>query len=267
MSYASRLLVLSLCACAALLPTTARAQQPGAGGPPLPVAVDLRKVPVGAWADYTMSVGKMPPMKSRMALVAKAPATSTVEMTIEGGMMATAGGTMIMQSVVDADTSKASPVKKLVMQIGPNDPMEMPIDPSQQKQFQKPNPKSFVKQETIKVAGGTFKTKHYRDKTAQGDVFDFWISEEVHPFGLVKIEGEQKSGPGGGQGPIKFELVARGKDAKSAISKAPKPFDQAAFMAQIMGGAKGPKAAGGKPGGPPAAAPSGPAPGSAPAKK
>ena len=51
-------------------PTVAFAQQPGQG-PPMPIAVDLAKVPVGSWADYTMTMGQLPPMKMRMALVAK----------------------------------------------------------------------------------------------------------------------------------------------------------------------------------------------------
>jgi hypothetical protein len=241
------------------VPAAATAQQPGQG-PPMPLAVDLAKVATGAWAEYAMSVGTMPPMKTRMSLVGKTPGANTVEMTVEGGMMAMAGGKMIMQTVVDADTTKESPVKKLVMQLGTNDPMEMPLDPAHQRQFKKPNPKNLVKEETIKVAAGSFKTKHYRDKTAQGDTFDFWVSDSAPPLGLVKIEGEQKSNPAA-RGPVKFELTAMGKDAKPAITKAPKPFDQQVFMQQMMGGAGAapPPGAGGPPapaaGGAPAAAP------------
>jgi hypothetical protein len=225
-----------------LAPTAAFAQQPGQG-PPLPIAVDLKKVPVGSWAEYSMTVGKMPPMKSRMALVAKSPTTNTMEMIMEGGMLAMAGGKLVMQSVVDADQAKENPVKKVLMQIADNDPMEMPLDGAQQKQFRKPDPKTFLKEETIKVTAGTFKTKHYRDKSPAGDLLDFWVSPDALPFGLVKIEAEQKSSPAAGQGPVKFELTALGKDAKMTVTKPSKPFDQAALVGQIMGGAKGMKMA------------------------
>jgi hypothetical protein len=222
-------------------------------GPPTPMAVDLAKVPIGVWAEYSMTVGTIPPMKTRMALVGKGSATNTIEMTVEGGMMAMAGGKMIMQSTIDADPNKDKPLKKVIMQIGANDPMEMPVDAASQQQFRKPDPKKLVKEETIKVAAGSFKTKHYRDKTAQGDAFDFWVSESVPPFGIVKIEGQQKSSPGPAAGPLKLELTAVGKNARSAVTKPAKPFDQETFMKQIMGGAAA--AGGGAPaGGPPPAA-------------
>ncbi len=186
--------------------SSALAQTPGQP-PPLPMAVDLKKVPVGAWAEYDMTVGKLPPMKSRMALVAKSGDTNTLEMIMQGGMLSMAGGKLTMQTLVEADQAKEKPVKRVLMQIGDNDPMEMPIDSKQQTQFHKPNPKSFVKDETVKVAAGTFKTKHYRDKTPGGDPFDFWVSPEVPPFGIVKVEAEQKHGAPQAQGPVKFELT------------------------------------------------------------
>ena len=65
--------VLPLLAAFLVIPATALAQAPGQP-PPLPMAVDIKKVPVGASAEYDMTVGQLPPMKSRMALVAR-PAT------------------------------------------------------------------------------------------------------------------------------------------------------------------------------------------------
>ena len=59
-------------------------------------------------------------------------------------------------------------VQKLVLQVGANDPMEMPVEGAQAHQFAKPDPKTLVKEETIKVAAGSYKTKHYHDKTPAG---------------------------------------------------------------------------------------------------
>jgi hypothetical protein len=218
-----------------LAPAVASAQM--GQGPPTPMVTDLAKVPSGSWAQYAMTVGTMPPMTMRMALVGKGAAGNTIEMSVEGGMSAKVG------KVVTQVTLKSGPdwdgkVQKMVLQMGANDPMEMQTGTSQG-QFAKPDPKTFIKDETVKVAGGSFKTKHYRTQTAQGDSVDSWVSESVAPIGLVKLEMTQKSNPMV-TGPIKMELNAVGKDAKPSITKPAKPFDQAAFMKQVMAGAGGP---------------------------
>jgi hypothetical protein len=72
------------------------------------------------------------------------------------------------------------------------------------------------------------------------------------------------------KGGFKFELLARGKDAKPQITKPAKPFDQGALMKQITGGGPGAAPPAGAPQG--GAAPAGPgappasAPGASPAK-
>ena len=213
--------------------SSALAQQTGPGGPPMPLSVDLAKVAVGSWADYTMAMGTMPPMKMRMALVSRGPTGTALETAVEGGMMASAGK-MVMQVMLAPGGEKEGKVAKMVMQIGSADPMEMPMDPTMQKPFTKPNPKTLVGTETVKVQAGSFKTKHYRDKTPQGDLFDFWVADSVPPFGLVKMRGEQKKNPALGE--ITMELTGTGKDAKPAVTKPPKPFDQAAMMKQMTGG-------------------------------
>jgi hypothetical protein len=230
--------------------TVAHAQAPGQG-PPMPMALDLAKVAPGSWAEYSMTMGQLPPMKMRMALVAKTPAANVFETAVEGGMMAQAGK-MVMQMTV---TPGADPsLKKMVMQLGAADPMEMPPEMTDKKPFTRPNPKALVGSETIKTPAGSFKAKHYSDKTPQGDKLDYWVNDGVAPYGLVKVEVEQKNNPQI-KGKLMFELTAQGKDAKAQITKPPKPFDQAALMKQ-MTAANG-AAAGGKPA--PAAAPA-PAP-------
>jgi arsenate reductase len=213
--------------------SVAFAQSPGQG-PPMPMAMDLSKVPVGSWADYNMTMGTLPQMKMRMALVSKTPAANVVETSVEGGMMASAGGKMVMQMSIAPGMEGT--IKKMVMQMGAGDPMEMPVEISGGKPFTKPNPKNLVGTETIKVPAGSFKTKHYRDKTPQGDTIDFWISESVPPFGVVKIDVDQKNSPQI-KGKMTFELHAMGKDAKPVVTKPPKPFDQAALMQQMLGAA------------------------------
>src|SRR4051812_14441823 len=157
------------------------AQAPGQG-PPMPMAIDLAKVAVGSWADYSMAMGQLPSMKMRLALVDKTPAANVVETTVEGGMMA-AAGKMVMQMTL-APGLEAKP-KKMVMQLGAGDPMDMPIEMTGGKPFTKPNPKNLIGTESVKTAAGSFKAKHYRDKSPQGDKLDYWVSDSVPPMGLV----------------------------------------------------------------------------------
>jgi hypothetical protein len=209
-------------------PAAAWAQM--AQGPPTPLAVDLAKIAVGSWAKYNMTMGTMPPMSMKMALVGRNTAGNTLEMSVEGGLAAKAGKVITQMTLAPGSEGN---VKKLILQVGANDPMEMPVQGAQGKQFAKPDPKTLVKEETVKVAAGSYKTKHYHDKTPQGDTVDFWVTESVAPLGLVKIEMTQKSNPMI-SGPIKMELAALGKDAKPDVTKAPKPFDQNALMKEMM---------------------------------
>jgi hypothetical protein len=225
--------ICALALVASVIPAAVQAQI--AQGPPTPLAVDLAKVPIGSSAQYSVTVGSMAPMTMKIGLVGRAAAGSTIETSIEGGIAARAGK-MVTQMTLP--TGSGGKVQKMVLQLGANDPMEMPIEGAQSQQFAKPDPKTLVKEETVKVPAGSFKTKHYHDKTAQGDTVDFWVTETVHPIGLVKMEATQKSNPMIG-GPIKMELTSTGKDAKSSITKAPKPFDQQTFMKEMMAGPGG----------------------------
>jgi hypothetical protein len=225
----------------------------------MPLAVDLAKVKPGTWAEYSMNIGGLPPMTTRLALVSKSGDTHTLEMSMEGGITAMTGGKMVVDTVMQTEKKTGAPkVQKIVMQLGAHDPMEMPDNPALKGQFAKPDPKALVGEETIKVAAGSFKTKHYRDKSPSGDTVDFWISESAPPIGLVKMTGEQKAGPPGVAGPVKLELTATGKDAKPLITKPPKPYSESELRQQVMSGA----GAGG-----PGAAPPPAQPPAAPAKK
>jgi len=237
--------------------TVAFAQAPGQG-PPMPIATDLAKVPVGSSADYTMALGQLPKMKMRIALVNKSAAANEIETVVEGGMIS-AAGKMVMHMTLGPGSDVS--VKKMVAQLGAADPMELPREMAGGKAFTKPNPKSALRSETIKVPAGSFKTKHYRDKTAEGDAIDYWVSESAPPFGLVKIEVDQKNNPQI-KGKLVFELTGLGKDAKPLVTKPPKPYDQAALMQQMMsasGAGSGPPGAGGAKPAPAAPPPSPPA--------
>lgn len=223
----------------ALLPTSALAQATGSPQS-LPLVVDLKKVPVGSWAEYGMKFGEID-MKSRWALVARDDKSTTMEMSMDNPMAAQmpGGGKITLKMVMDPDPVNAqNPVKEMIMQIGNGDPMMAPAEAPRQK-FQKPDARTLVAKESIKVPAGTFKTSHYRDHTAVGTV-DVWVSEDVAPLGLVKVlttpEPQQSDGKKVEIPPATMELVATGTGAKPAITKPAKPFNAAG----MMGGAPSP---------------------------
>jgi hypothetical protein len=200
-------------------------------------------------------MGNLPPMKMRIALVTRSPDSTVIETAVEGGVMPV--GPVVMHMVLaSADLA----LKKVEMQVATADPMDAPLEMTGGKPFTKPNPKSLVGSETLKTAAGTFKTKHYREKTSEGDKIDSWVNDTVLPLGLVKIEVDQKNPQF--KGKLAFEVTGMGKDAKPAVTKPAKPFDQTALMQQMMGGGAG----GAKPAPAPAAAPA-PAPAPAPPAK
>src|SRR5688572_6273024 len=64
-----------------LVAPTARAQAPAA--PSVPVAVDLRKVPLGSWSEYALTMGSMPAMRQRFALVGRTDKIHELELAME----------------------------------------------------------------------------------------------------------------------------------------------------------------------------------------
>jgi hypothetical protein len=233
---------------ALLVAPAAALAQPGAGMGAMPLAIDVKKIPVGSWAEYGVSMGPQTG-KLRWALVARDADGATVEMTTE-----TPRGKIAMKIIMVLDpVNSPNPIKKIVTQEGDKDPMEMPPMMMANAKFQKPDPKKLVGKESVKVSGGTFKASHYRDEIESATI-DIWINESVPPFGIVK----QTVLPKASQQLGTMELVAHGKDAKPVITKPAKPFDPS-----MMGGpGPGPSAPAPKP------APSAPTPApSAPPKK
>ena len=207
-----------------LLSSNAFAQSPGVPAG-MPLVVDMRKIEVGSWAEYKMSMGTIA-LTSRWALVARNAKSNTLEMTSKGGPVAKP---VVLRMVLPADpTSDAKPRKPMVVQFGNDRPMFVPKDTPTQK-FQRADDKNLVGKEEIKVAAGTYKTSHYREKNANGAV-DIWVNETVYPLGIVKVlttpEVDKKAPAAMQVPPATMELAATGKGAKPAITKKPGPFDE-----------------------------------------
>jgi hypothetical protein len=220
-----------LLALAVLLPGIARAQPPPPIGASPALLCDLKHATPGTWADYDVAVTAGPAatsLKVRWAFLARDAASSTLELTVD--KPAALGGKVVTRMVLMPDPiGAAKPFKRIVVQQGSGEPLDIPLEmpglPAQK--FQNPDPKKLVDRPTIKVAAGTFVTNHYRDVLPDSTV-DSWLTDEVHPLGVVKIVSTPRAdaeGPGGKPlPPVTMELTARGRDARPAITRPPRPF-------------------------------------------
>ncbi len=207
-----------------LLPSLANAQAPGVPAG-MPLVVDMTKIEVGSWAEYKMGMGSIS-LISRWALVARDATSNTLEMTTTGAAVAKP---VVLRMVLPADPTSSAKLKKpMAVQFGHEDPMLAPPDTPVQR-FQRPDDKNLVGKEELKVAAGTFQTRHYREKNTMGTV-DIWVSESVPPLGVVKVlttPEVDKGAPEAMQIPAAtMELAGTGTGDKPAITKKPKPYDE-----------------------------------------
>ena len=143
------------------------------------------------------------------------------------------GGDMLMKSLVSSsDTGLA--LTRMIMQQPGQDPMEMDMTmmnragrgpgaagtPSDIR-----DKAEHVGTETITVPAGTFSCEHYRAKDGTSDV---WVSDKVSPWGIVKVQGNDRS----------MLLVKVITDAKDHITGTPKKFDPMQMM-RNRGGQQG----------------------------
>jgi hypothetical protein len=286
----------------------------GGGFGPTPVAVPLDKVPVGTWAEYSVKRGTdQPDRKVKFALVGKEGGGFVVERssdtqrgkiitrtTVEADPTKEGAVKKVVTQFGDNDPMEMPAGR---MGGGPGGPGgggpggggpgaggpggggEGRGGPGGEGRggrggagFLKPDPKKLLGKETVKLASGTYQAEHYHQDGPRGGTIDIWVAKDTGPLGVVKMEFDRPAGPDGdGGGRSTMELVAKGKGAKSEITKPVKPFDPEKMRGMFGrgpggGGPGGPRGGGGPggPGGPgagaPPAAPAGAAP-AAPAKK
>jgi hypothetical protein len=198
---------------------------------PLPLVVDLKKVPVGSWSEYRIADGRNT-MLVRMSLVTRSKRSVDVESQIKGGPVAALGQTTMRMSVPLEDATEVKPTGQ-VIQLGDNPPMLLPssLGGAHPQTFKKLDPKLRIGIEAVTVPGGSFpRAEHYREKGAGGETVDFWISKDVMPFGLIKAKSVAATGGVG----VAMELAGHGSGAKPAITKTPQPFDAAVIMKQAQ---------------------------------
>jgi hypothetical protein len=186
----------------------------------MPRAFDLEQVPVGSWAEYAWGLADLVESRriERLAVVARGPEGVTIEASEEE----TFDERVVQATTYGAGQELRGESRRNVFQLGDDEPMQAPARPA--RRYARIDPGTLVGTETITVRAGTFTAKHYRDRTAYGEQVDFWIDETVMPFGLVKLDAEQKQHPALSNH-FNVELVGHGRDAVPLITRPARPFD------------------------------------------
>jgi hypothetical protein len=214
----------------------------GRGGPlRIPVLLDLKKVPVGSWAEYSVSQGDRTPRTVRQVLVDRDQTNATVEVILEikRGKAAKLASPdrRVTRMVVDLDLREIAPKKIIVQRSADPDPLPLAtIQGPGRQRFSRLDPKESVGSETVAVAAGTFETQHYRRINPRGGSIDIWASSQVPPFGLVKME--RKPGPNAPAkraafGQVTYALVRMGTGARPSITRPVKPLDPSALQSRL----------------------------------
>jgi hypothetical protein len=135
------------------------------------------------------------------------------------------GQTVVRQLI--ALNNKQMQVLRMVFQQGNEEPMEMPMEMmgmmgqmGQQPKPQKADIRDEAERvgvESVTVPGGTFECEHWRSKDKSAD---FWISDKVSPYGLVKMTSKDEN----------MTLMRVITNAKTKIRGTPKKFDPAEMM-------------------------------------
>ena len=203
--------------------------QSGRGAPPLPLAIDLKKVPVGSWGDYLLITGTMRPLRQRISLVGKAGNGYELEVAVAGGPVPS---TIVTRVELNVAAGAGQRVKRAVMKAGARLPMEIPGSSDLVAgQFPPIDPKGYLSTQEIEVPAGRFKAKLYRTVAAGGVKTDTWVSEEARPLGVVKVE---ITFPRAGAAKAILKLVAQGTGAKGTVLKPVRVFDENKLAGEMM---------------------------------
>jgi len=177
---------------------------------------------VGAGAVYEMQRDDGGKTTMDFAIVGKESVNGQDGYWMEFTFSGTPMGEMVVKTLA-VMTNGNMTTSKSIMQMPGRPPMEMPA------QMQSANggtnfadirnKADDLGTDSVTTPAGTFSCRHYRMKDGSGDA---WVSESVHPFGLVK--GKQEGST--------TVLVKKLTDVKDKITGTPQPFNPMLMMLQ-----------------------------------
>lgn len=174
---------------------------------------------VGAGAAYVMEE-KRGKHEMEMAIVDKETVEGKTGYWLEMMLKDPREGEMVMKYLYVLDGNQIS-IKRLIFQPPRQQPLEMPMAAARGSQttadFRKESNVELVGQESVTTPAGTFACQHYRAKNSPGD---YWVSEKVSPWGLVKMTSQDTN----------MTLLRVISGAKSRITGTPQKFNPMDIM-------------------------------------
>jgi hypothetical protein len=259
-------------------PAAAQMRGGGGGIPATPVAAPLDKVPMGTWAEYTIKRGNDNARKQRYALVGKDAGAFVIESKSETGQGEKVLTRTVVAADPTAEGAVKKVVTQFgdgdPMEMpagamgrpggagagGPGGPAAGgpggpgaggPGGPGsgdrggpggggrmRGARFLKPDPKTLIGKESVKVPGGSFDAQHYKAEGPRGGIINYWLAKDAGPFGLVKLEWLRPAGEDDAK--VIVELAAKGKGAKAELTKPAKPYDPEVMRARFQRAGGGP---------------------------
>jgi hypothetical protein len=230
-----RSLALASSIAGALLASVPAAAQGPQWRPGIPVATDVARLPLGGFAEYGFSMGGRPPWRQKFSLVGRDAQAQHIEALVEGGPLGP-GSRALVRIDLDPRADGAERVKRLVMRAGDLAPMEFPAGSALPgDQFAKLDPRKLVGDRSVTVPAGTFRTRYYKELLPDGETVEYWVDQQVVPFGIVKMQASFSKS----DGPLTMQLLARGAGARAALTEQARPHDLPAFNREVMTVAQG----------------------------
>jgi hypothetical protein len=199
----SRHVIIAAAAAAYLLPLSARAEDS-----PLDELARMARAPAGSWALYRTTPSEKNSLigvhTMRFFVARRTKTLMAVEMQVKAGKKAKA---LEIRSVFSRRRGKWVGARAYLREEDGSVSVQKADNSLLAAQLQ---PKGkLVGTEVVKTKAGTFRCKRYKRAKAFGEA-ELWISDEVHPMGMVKAVTPM----------VTTELVAHGKDAKPLFTAA-----------------------------------------------
>jgi hypothetical protein len=202
-------------------------------GPRMPDMSGIWHPVVGSGAAYEMTDRNGTKSQMEMTIVGQEDVGGKPGFWMEMAVASPRGGGQMYMKYLLAPGNNGMAPTRMIMQMPPQDPMEMDMSMMMNRGGRGPGGGSIptdvrskaelVGTESVTVPAGTFTAEHYRAKDGSGDV---WITDKVAPWGLVKTQGKDSS----------IVLTKVITDAKDHITGTPKKFDP---MQMMRGGGPG----------------------------
>jgi hypothetical protein len=166
---------------------------------------------VGGWAEYQMTEQGGRTAKMKIAIVGKEGDAFWYETIME----TTQEGRIISKMLVAGNPEDPKNVKKIIVKMGNEPAMEMPLEMMQGSEEQGEKGKTLDKgTESIKVPAGTFTARHIQYQHEEL-VEDTWIHKDVSPYGVVKSKSKD----------LEMVLLGYGTGAKTQITEKAQKFE------------------------------------------